>query len=172
MAATEVIGLVIEYTRNSMSRRIASPASRSRKPIASWQATLPRRATSTTAPGMAPCSTSRASVSVSRLRRWGEKPSSSGLAAEGMLNVIAVSLFPELLAGDGGALGHGLELGVDHVGVDGRLPDPGAEAAIGTGDHVLAPDELGIARDALRDQLGMLDEVGFGLDYAADQHLA
>ena len=38
-----------------------------------------------------------------------------------------------------------------------QVPKPQSDA----GDHVLAPDQLGVARDALRDQFGMLDEVRF-----------
>ncbi len=33
-------------------------------------------------------------------------------------------------------------------------------------------DQLGVAADALRDQLGMLDEIRFRFDHAGDQHLA
>ena len=68
-------------------------------------------------------------------------------------------LGPELLAGDPRALGHRRELGPHHVGIDRGLADPGAVAAIAAGDHVLAADEFGVAADALRDQLRMLDEV-------------
>ena len=36
----------------------------------------------------------------------------------------------------------------------------GREAAIGTGNHPFAPDDAGKLLDALRDQFGMLDEIG------------
>ena len=34
------------------------------------------------------------------------------------------------------------------------------KAAIGTGDHILSPDDPGKACNALRDSLRMLDEIG------------
>ena len=43
------------------------------------------------------------------------------------------------------------------------------EAAIGAGDDVLAPDDLGKPPDALGDRLGMLDEVRAVRDDAGDQ---
>src|SRR5580704_6112390 len=46
------------------------------------------------------------------------------------------------------------------------------EAAIGAGDDVLAPDDLGKPPDALGDRLGMLDEVRAVRDDAGDQQLA
>src|SRR5947209_20440483 len=79
---------------------------------------------------------------------------------------------PELLGGDPGALGHRRHLGPDHVGIDRGLADPGAVATVAAGDDVLAANELGVAADALRDQLRMLDEIRFRFDHAGDQHLA
>ena len=42
------------------------------------------------------------------------------------------------------------------------------EAAIAAGDHALAADDLGVADDALGDQLGMLDEVRRRIEHAGD----
>ena len=70
------------------------------------------------------------------------------------------------------ALGHRRQLGPHDVGIDGRLADPGAEAAIAAGDDVVAADEVGVAGDALRDQLGVFDEIRFRLDDARDEGLA
>ena len=50
--------------------------------------------------------------------------------------------------------------------------DAAAEAAIGAGDDVLAPHQLGEAQDAVGDELGMLDHVGGVADDAGDQDLA
>ena len=47
----------------------------------------------------------------------------------------------------------------------------GAEAAVGSSDHSLAPDHAGETPDALRDQLRMLDEVHAVRDHAGDQEL-
>src|SRR4029079_7192554 len=47
-----------------------------------------------------------------------------------------------------------------------------AEAAIAAGDYILSADQIGVARDALRNQLGMLDEIRFRLDHARYQDLA
>src|SRR6267143_556157 len=69
-------------------------------------------------------------------------------------------------------LGQGRHLRPHHVRVHRRLADPGAVAAIASGDDVLAPDELRVAADALGDQLGVLDEIGLRFEHAGDQHLA
>ena len=81
-------------------------------------------------------------------------------------------ILPELLRRDLRAFGHGRHLCPHHVGIHRGLPDPGAEAAIRSGDHVLAADEPGVARDTLRDQFRMLDEVRFQFDHAGDEYLA
>jgi hypothetical protein len=49
------------------------------------------------------------------------------------------------------------------------VTDPGAEAAIGTGEHILAPDEVGVAHEPLGHEIGMLDKVGAIADYTRDQ---
>ena len=64
-------------------------------------------------------------------------------------------LSPELLRGEAGAFGEAAQFGPGEVGMD-----PAAEAAIGAGDDVLAADDLGIAQDAIGDELRVLDEVG------------
>src|SRR5262245_7575638 len=80
--------------------------------------------------------------------------------------------FPKLLARQPCPLGEGSKLCPHHVGIDCRLADPGAVAAVGAGDDVLAPDQPSVASDALGDQVGMLDEVRFGFDHARDQHFS
>src|SRR4051794_38532516 len=64
-------------------------------------------------------------------------------------------LSPELPRGQARALRKRAELGPDHVGIDRRLPDPSPKAAVAARDDVLAPDQAGVAADALRDQLRM-----------------
>src|SRR5262249_50942475 len=76
-----------------------------------------------------------------------------------------------MLRRDARALGHGGELGPCHVRIDGGLADPSAVATVAAADHILAADQVGVAADAMRDQLGMLDEVRLGLDHAGDQRL-
>src|SRR3569832_524962 len=79
---------------------------------------------------------------------------------------------PELLRRQPRAFRHRGELGKHHLRIDRGLSDPGAVAAIRSGNDVLAPDQLGVAADALRDQLRMLDEIRFGFEHAGDQYLA
>src|SRR5215510_811738 len=72
-----------------------------------------------------------------------------------------VRLLPELLRGQARALGHRLELRPRDLGLDDvDGPREGREAAVGPGDHALAPDDLGVADEPLGNQLGVLDEVG------------
>ena len=52
------------------------------------------------------------------------------------------------------------------------MPDARADAAIGAGQHVLAPDELRIAHEALGDEIGMLDEIGAMADDAGNERRA
>src|SRR3954464_6268099 len=73
---------------------------------------------------------------------------------------------PEPLGGDPRPLGHRGELGPDHVGIDRRLADPGAVATVAAGYDIFTADPLGVTPDPLRDQLGMLDEIGFGFEDA------
>src|SRR5207302_10817613 len=47
----------------------------------------------------------------------------------------------------------------------------GAEAAVGSGDHPLAPDEVREALDTLGDELRVLDVVGRGGEDSRDQDL-
>src|SRR5262249_21451258 len=85
--------------------------------------------------------------------------------------VIGGPLSPELLRGEARAFRHGLELGPRDLGlhlVD--RPREGREAAIGPGDHALAPHDLRVADEALRDQLGVLDEVGRRVEHARNDH--
>ena len=45
----------------------------------------------------------------------------------------------------------------------------GAEPAVGSRHDAFAADEFGVADDALRDELRMLDEVAAGIEHAGDQ---
>src|SRR5262249_54248135 len=67
---------------------------------------------------------------------------------------------PELAARDGGALRQGTELGPDDVRIHAARSDVNAEAAVDAGRDVVAADEVRVPREALRDELRMLDVVG------------
>src|SRR5437016_3743347 len=84
----------------------------------------------------------------------------------------ASSMLPEFLRCDASAFGHRRHLGPYDIRIDRRLPDPGAEAAVASGHHVFPSDEPRVAADALRDELGMLDEVGLRFDDPRDENLA
>ena len=64
------------------------------------------------------------------------------------------------------------ELGPGDIGMDLVAGARGAEAAIRSGDDALAPDHFGEAHDALRHQLGMLDQMDAMRHDAGDQDLA
>src|ERR1700751_4512680 len=86
--------------------------------------------------------------------------------SKGMLRALS-GLSPKLLRGEAGAFGKAAQFGPGEVGMD-----PAAEAAIGAGDDVLAADDLGVAQDAVGDQLRVLDEVRGMADDTRHQHLA
>jgi hypothetical protein len=48
---------------------------------------------------------------------------------------------------------------------------PPAEAAVGSGDHVFAADEIGKGEDAIGHQLGVFDDVGGVAHHARDEGL-
>src|ERR1700732_1815970 len=50
-----------------------------------------------------------------------------------------------------------------------RMPDPGAEPAIGAGQDILAADEIGITPQPTGNEGGVLDEIGAMADNAGDQ---
>ena len=81
MMPTETIGLVMEKMRKSVSCAIGALAVGLCFPTASNQPILPRRATSTVAPGSVPLSTSRLNASDSFCSRALESPIASGLAS-------------------------------------------------------------------------------------------
>src|SRR6185437_11649905 len=99
-----------------------------------------------------------------------------GSAAEGASGGVAAwcatASAPETRRGDARAFRHGFELLPHDRRVDGGLPYPRPVAAVATCDDVLPADQVGVATDPLRDQLGVLDEIGFRLDDARNQHLA
>jgi len=49
------------------------------------------------------------------------------------------------------------------------MADPGAETAIGAGQHILAADQIGVAHQTLGDQIRMLDKIGAVADNAGDE---
>src|SRR6185312_14322993 len=110
---------------------------------------------------------------------WGERPRAFGRRRTGWLTTRASapggaicasarrrSALPEAPRRDRRTLGHRRELRPDDIGIDRRLADPCAVAAVAAGHHVLATDALGVAADALGDELGMLDEVRLRFDDA------
>src|ERR1700719_3835674 len=84
--------------------------------------------------------------------------------SKGMLRA-RTGLSPELLRGEAGAFGEAAQFGPGEVGMD-----PAAEAAIGAGDDILAADHLGIAQDAIGDEVRVVDEVGGVADHTRHQH--
>src|SRR4029453_8343436 len=63
-----------------------------------------------------------------------------------------ISAAPELPGGEAGAFGQRVELAPGHARVRVVEPDArGGEAAVGPGDHVLAPHDAGEADDSLGD---------------------
>ena len=80
--ATAVTGFDIDASRKMASVVIGFFDSRSMNPRASKCATLPRRATSVTAPEISFASMCRWTISPIRFRRSDERPTSSGLATD------------------------------------------------------------------------------------------
>src|SRR5262245_11437163 len=83
-----------------------------------------------------------------------------------------VGVLPELPRRAARTLGHAGELRPRDVRVDGGLPNPGAESAVGSGDDILAPDQSRVATDALGDQVRVLEEVGGRVEHTGDEDLA
>jgi len=79
-AATVTIGLVMDAIRKIALGVIGAPAALSRKPTACTDATRPLRATTTTAPGIRPRSTSTRSTCPMRSSRSDDSPTCSGFA--------------------------------------------------------------------------------------------
>ena len=96
-----------------------------------------------------------------RLLRAGDHYDSDGETLRGMLRA-RTGLSPKLLRGEAGAFGEAAQFGPGEVGMD-----PAAEAAIGAGDDVLAPDHPGEVEDAVGDYLRVLHDVG---GVADDRH--
>src|SRR6516162_4949847 len=67
-------------------------------------------------------------------------------------------LRPELARGEARSFRQAGELRPYNARIDCSLAHPGTVAAIASGDDALAADEAGIAADALRDKLGVLDK--------------
>src|SRR5262245_43595043 len=79
---------------------------------------------------------------------------------------------PQLLARDPRAVDERLELRPDDARVHFLRAGKRGEAAIGACDHVLAPHDLGVTPDPLRNQLRMLDQHGGVADDAGNERLA
>src|SRR5262249_20196372 len=82
----------------------------------------------------------------------------SGLAPSARPGMTVCSL-PQLLRRQPRAFGQRCKLHPYDLAVDLHAPGKRAEAAIDAGDDVLAPDRAGILKDAVTDQLRMLDEI-------------
>src|SRR3954447_4920031 len=80
----------------------------------------------------------------------------------------AISLTPQLLAGQLAAQRHRPQLGPH----DFLVADPRPDAAVGAGLDVLPADHAGVVDQPLGDQAGRLDEVGGVRDAPGDQDLA
>src|SRR6185437_6195323 len=78
---------------------------------------------------------------------------------------------PQALARNRRAFDHGGELLEGDIGVELAIARESAEAAIGSGNHALAPNDRGEAGDALGDELGMLDIIGRGVEHAGNEDL-
>ena len=78
---------------------------------------------------------------------------------------------PQLARGEAGPLRQRLELEPHDLGVHLDPAREGAEAAIDSGHHALAPDHGGVAHEALGHELRVLDEVRGGVDDARDDDL-
>ena len=76
---------------------------------------------------------------------------------------------PQLRAGDACALREGTELRPGNRRHHGGRTSEGREAAVDACDDILAPHDVRIARDALGDELRVLDEVGRRVDHARDE---
>src|SRR5271168_3814352 len=79
---------------------------------------------------------------------------------------------PQFLGREARALGERCQLGPHDARVNLARGGKAGKAAIGAGDHILAPDDSGKAADPLGNGLRMLDEIGGMGDDARDQQLA
>src|SRR5512132_3691480 len=105
-----------------------------------------------------------------RASRGDDNPTFSGLSARGNSKDILGFLFPELSRCERSAVRHRPELGEYNVGIDRRLSDPGAIAAIAACNHVFRSDTFGVTPNALRDQLRVFDEIRFRFDNSGNQY--
>src|ERR1051325_7353947 len=105
-------------------------------------------------------------------------PSEKGGSLPAFLAALLIPLFsafprPQLFARDARALDHRLEFRPPHRGVDFRLARPlRREAAVAARHHVLAPDDLCVAHEALGDELGMLHDIRRVADDAGDENFS
>src|SRR5216683_120643 len=76
------------------------------------------------------------------------------------------SSIPQLSAREPRALDQRLQLGPHDRGMNAAIEGALREAAIGARHHVLAPQHIGEAQDALRDKLRVLDHIGDVADHA------
>src|SRR5262249_793090 len=90
----------------------------------------------------------------------------------GLLDKRPRESLPQFLRSEPRALGERGELHPHDLGVDLQPAGKGAEAAIDAGDDVSRSHHARVLRDAVRHQLGVLDEVRGGIDHARDDDLA
>ena len=85
---------------------------------------------------------------------------------------IWIPLIPQSCRGELGTLSECGELGPDDRGRHGVVDKgEGRKATIGTGNHPLAPNDVGVMADPLRNQPRMLDEIRRRIDDPGDQDL-
>src|SRR3979490_3638507 len=78
---------------------------------------------------------------------------------------------PQFLAGDPRAFGHGFQFWPHDAGVHAPVELLLRKAAVGAGDHVLAPSHLRKPDDAFGNKFRMLDYIGAVAYYAGSQNL-
>ena len=82
--------------------------------------------------------------------------------------LLLVALFPKAFAGQGGAFHQHLQFGPLNAGMDALDERTLSESAVSAGQQVVPANQVGHARQALRDQFRMLDSVGGMGDDAGD----
>src|ERR1700759_36127 len=81
-------------------------------------------------------------------------------------------LMPEFFAGEPGALCECFKLCPHDARMHAAVERPLSKAAVGPGNDILAPDELGVADDAFAHELRVLDHIGGMADDTRHQDLA
>src|SRR5919106_3324062 len=84
------------------------------------------------------------------------------------LEVFPRSLAPQFLRRNARAFGHRLKLRPTHLG----MTDSGADAAVGAGDDIFASHDFSVTHQAIRDRLGMFDEIAVVTDHAGNKNFS